>query len=198
MLEWIKCRFWGLVVKDHIKIFNDVWDILNKHGNIGQRNCYTYGDRDVGVWIEKVKNSKNKKVIVSTRYCSAAAADNTHLYILLESSYIVRFLCRTVWPRQNKKGGYKVVKSKRHPDGWFSWNDDRDIKFPSIKTYRDRDFKFGYEDCRDKGSVFAYEDIGDDPQVGNAHWSELKIPSALEYLRWHLGKLKDYELNRCK
>ncbi len=198
MLEWIKKRFWGLLVKDHIPIFNQTWDLLNEKGHVGEKNRYVYGDIDVGLWIEKVEDPTNKKVIASTRYCSMAD-DNTHLYIMsgLKDSqfpFLFSFLCRTVWPRQNKKGGYRVIKSKEHPTGWFSWGDDRDIKIPSIHTYRERDFDFSYRDCRDKGHVFTFKN----GECDNAHWHENRIPHALWSLREHLAALQDYEANRCK
>ena len=198
MLEWIKERFWGLIVKDHIPIFHQIWDILNERGHAGEKNAYVYGDIDVGLWIEKVKNPKDKKVIASTRYCSVAD-DNTHLYILsgieFEHDFPMgfKFRCRTVWPRANNKGGYKCVKSVKYPDGWFSWGDDRDVKTPSINTYRERDFDYSYGDCRDKGCVFTYED----EKCDHADWYESKIPHALTVFRWHLEALQDYEANRC-
>ena len=97
------------------------------------------------------------------------------------------FLCRTVWPRANYKGGYKVAKSEKHPDGWFSWGDDRDIKIPSINTYRKRDFEYFYKDCRDEGHVFTYEN----EKCDKASWHEKNISPALMYFRWHLDALQD-------
>ena len=194
MLEWIKESFWGKIVKDHIPTFHQIWNILNEKGHIGEKNSYTYGDIDVSVWIEKVKNPTDQKVIASIRHCSAAD-DNTHLYILsgLEfpeySSTFEFFRCRTVWPRQNKKGGYRVAKSKKYPTGWFSWGDDRDIKRPSINTYRERDFDFSYKDCRDKGHVFTFHNN----RCDHVHWHENRIPHALQIFRWHLDALQDHE-----
>jgi hypothetical protein len=199
MLEWIKSRFWGYIVADHIPVFHSVYDILKAKNHIGQKNCYTYGDIDVGVWIEKVKNPDDKRVIASTRYCSCAD-DNTHLYILsgFASELYLDFRCRTVWPRQNSRGGYRVAKSDEHPTGWFSWGDDRDIKVPSINTYRKRNFEFGYNDCRDKGHVFTYtKSIVTGPRLDNPHWHEMRIPHALQGLRWHLAALENYEENKC-
>lgn len=158
LLEWIKEHFWGIVISKHIPIFEKVWTILDKKGYT-KRNKFIYGDIDVGLWVEYPKNT-SKKVIVSTRYC-AMADDNTHIFILdKEILNWVKFRVATVWPRENSKGGYKVKKSKKYPDGWFSWGDDRDIKIPSLNTYRKRDFHYGYYDCRDKGHCFFYKDYG--------------------------------------
>lgn len=198
MFEWVKARFWGRLVEDNMKIFHQVWKILDEKGNIGKKHEYVYGDIDVGLWIEKVKNPLDKKVIASTRYCSMAD-DNTHLYIMSGLEYIKEFpsflnyKCRTVWPRASYRGGYKVAVSEEYPDGWLRWGDDRDVKVPSINTYRSRDFNFSYGDCRDKGHVFTYEFGACD----NPHWNESRISYALRDLRWHLDALKDYEENRC-
>jgi hypothetical protein len=190
MLEWIKDRFWGQIVEDHIPTFRAVYNILLKNGNTSQKNCYVYGDLDVGIWIEKTKNPKDKKVIASTRYCSMAD-DNTHLYIMTGLKFVdmdppdfnfLKFYCRTVWPRQKKEK--------------FHFGDDRDIKIPSLRTYQERDFKFSYQDCRDKGHVFTYNAFMG-PSLDKAHWHETRIPHALQALRWHLEALKDYERNKC-
>lgn len=205
MLEWIKSRFWGLLVRDHIPIFEEIHQILTSKKNIDEKNRYTYGDVDVSVWVEKVKNPKDMKVIASTRHCSGAD-DNTHLYILKNSkigipefdskNMFLEFKCRTVWSRQNKRGGYRVAKSKEHPNGWFSWGDDRDIKLPSINTYRERDFNFSYGDCRDKGHVFTFKNFSG-PELDHPDWHENRISHSLWCLRSHLEALKDYDINKC-
>lgn len=201
MLEWTKDRFYGLIIQEHVSVFNSVWNILTERGNVGQSNRYVYGDVDVGVWVEKVKNPNDKKVIVSTCYCSCAD-DNTHTYILtgFDSEHFgqkfLEFKCRTVWPIQNSRGGYRVKKSKDYPNGWFSWGDDRDIKIPSIKTYRDRDFKFSYGDSRDKGFVFDYRVAYDGPSSESSSRSEKEILYALRSLNTHLLMLSDYESNK--
>jgi hypothetical protein len=195
MLEWENETFWGYVVKKHIPVFNKVYKILKEHGNIGQKNAYTYGDIDVSVWIEECKD---KKVIASIRHCSCAD-DNTHLFIINDARYsgYGDFKCRTVWPKQNKRGGYRVQKSKKYPTGWLSWGDDRDIKVPSITTYRERNFYFSYGDCRDKGYVFTYTNFPEgDPKVVKVEM--YKIEHALWTLRCHLEMLQDYEANECR
>lgn len=198
LLDWIKERFWGKVVQDHIPIFEEIYGILSENGNIGSRNSYTHGDIDNSVWIEKTQNPDNKRVIASKCHCSCAD-DNTHLYILdnLTHRDILTFRCRTVWPRQSNRGGYRVAKSEKNPDGWVSWGDDRDISIPSIATYRKRDFDFSYRDCRDKGHVFTYDELNG-PTLDHAHWHENRILPALDILRHTLNMLRDYDTNECK
>lgn len=194
MLEWENESFWGHVVKRHIPVFNKTYKILKDHGYFGQSNSYQYGDADVDVWIEQ---AKDKKVIASTRHCSCAD-DNTHLFIMNDARHNIfgDFRCRTVWPKQNKRRGYRVKKSKKYPTGWFSWGDDRDIKIPSIATYRARNFDFSYGDCRDKGYVFTYTNFPE-----GEHKVEkpdmYKIEHGLWQLGIHLQNLQDYEANKC-
>ena len=189
MIEWIKDKFWGRIIIDHVPILHQIWDILNEKGHIGEKNAYVYGDIDVGVWIEKVNNPDDKKVIASTRYC-ACADDNTHLYIMNNYQYfedcpmLFHFLCRTVWPRE---------KRTRYGKEYSRWGDDRDIDIPSINTYRKRNFKFSYSDCRDKGHVFTLEGEKSDKST----WSENRISHALTLFRWHLDALQSYEENKC-
>jgi hypothetical protein len=191
MLEWIKSTFWGLVVRDHLKIFEKTWQLLNDGKHIGKSNAFRYGDADVDVWIEKVKNPQDKKVIASIRYCSMAD-DNTHLFIMtglkLYPQYpeFIKFLCRTVWP-QEKKGNYE-------------WGDDRSIEIPSIETYRKRDFEFSYRDARDKGHVFTYNQMfSNRPELDKPHWHENRISHGLRTLRWHLEVLEAQKnMNRRK
>ncbi len=193
MLEWENQSFWGHVVKSHIPVFNKVYKLLAEHGNFGKSKAYQYFNTPL--WIEQ---AKDKKVIASIRE-NSCADDNTHLFIMNDSrhSFFGDFRCRTVWPKQNKRGGYKVKKSKKNPTGWFSWGDDRDIKIPSITTYRERNFEFSYGDCRDKGYVFTYSNFPEgDHKVENPQMYE--IDHALWVLRLHLENLQDYEGNQCR
>jgi len=182
-IRLVNQEFWGLVVQDHVPIFNEVYKILQEKGNIGRSNKYVYGDIDVGVWVEPVKD-KNRKVIASTRYCSMAD-DNTHIYITEHQDIPVlfKFICKTAWPRQKKR-----------KTSWGVFGDHRDIDIPSIATYRKYDFKFGYNDCRDKGYVFKYTTIlGPDVEYPENY----EIGIALRALKEHLEVLKDYDKNKC-
>ncbi len=177
LLEWIKENFWGIIVSKHIPTFERVWKMLDEKRHT-KNNKFIYGDIDQGLWIEYPKD-KNKKVIISTCYCSCAD-DNTHIFIL-ERLYSnrIRFRVATVWPRE-----------KHNTDG--RWGDDRDIDIPSLNTYRKRDFRYGYYDCRDEGHCILYENyerkVG---RVEKAHWGEGKIKHALWTLRMHLEALEE-------
>lgn len=180
LLEWVGECFWGRIVKEHIPIFKKTWKLLVEKGH-SKNNKFIHGDVDVGLWYEKLggkDNYKSRKVIVSERYCSMAD-DNIHIFVLDEYPTMPSFLkfkAVTVWPREKKS-------TLGH-----TWGDDRDIDVPSLNTYRKRDFDYGYNDCRDKGHVFKFEAINN--QVERSSWSSLKIPSALQTLRWDLGALE--------
>lgn len=180
LLEWVKEVYWGIIVKEHIPVFDEAWQLLHNRKHT-KKNKFVYGDIDVGVWIEYPKN-KNKKVIISTRYCSCAD-DNTHIFIYDKSSIPKeyfnwdKFRAATVWPRQ--------INSKLGID----WGDDRNIDLPSLNTYRKRDFHYGYYDCRDKGHSFLYEAINE--RVEKASWDEGRIERALWTLRGHLQALQE-------
>lgn len=187
MLDWIENEMWANVVYDHVPIFYKVYDILLLNGNITNKNKYIYGDIDVGLWIEKT--NKDKKVIASTRYCSCAD-DNTHIFILRDKNYgynnrYINFICKTVWPRSQRNSGW-------------NFGDYRDIKIPSIKTYRKYNFNFGCNDGRDKGYVFNFNYC---PTLGmdlkDSRWVCGKISHALQQLRWHLEALENYHENKC-
>jgi len=197
MLEWAKSRFYSLLVRDHIPIFLEVWKVLSEKGHTSEENCYTFNDLDMHIWIEKVKNPKDKKVLVG-RNSSICRDDNTYLYILSSVYYadLMEFKCRTVWPKQNKNGGYRVTITEKNPTGWFSWGDDRDIKTPSLKTYQERDFEFSYGDCRDKGHIFSYENCFGKHNLDKPTWHENEIIHALKELVYYHNTLKDYEGNK--
>lgn len=183
LLDWIKESFWGSLVKDHLPIFNELWELLNKKGHT-RKNPFGYGDIDYDVWVEYPKDN-NKQVIVSICYC-ACADDNTHIFIYdkelsdpkIYSTYDwSKFRVATVWKRQKSN------------DRWPNDEYDRNIDVPSLSTYRKRDFRYGYYDCRDKGHVLLYEAHSE--RVEKASWSETEIYWALWNLRSHLRALKD-------
>ena len=139
------------------------------------------------MWVERVKN---KRIIVHQSQCSCAD-DNTHIFIQEQGLLGNRFHVRTVWPRQSSRGGYAVEKSKKHPDGWFSWGDDRDISTPSLNTYRARDFEFGYMDCRDKGYVLSTEAFSHSKRIEWAGSFQSEIKHALWLINIMKRELKE-------
>tara|TARA_Y100000310_G_C20368298_1_gene662292 strand:+ start:28 stop:708 length:681 start_codon:yes stop_codon:yes gene_type:complete len=182
--EWMKEEFWGRVIRDYIPIFNKTWRLLKKRGHVGNDNRWTYGDADVGVWIEEVKD-KDKKIIVSTRYCSMAD-DNTHIFVRRKGScgdknldlYFSSFIISTVWERQKK---LRKKQWDRKAVG--------DITYPSLNTYREKEFEYGREDENYHGRVVVYKDF--DKLVKKAYMSENKIDHALWTLSGHLEMLED-------
>lgn len=183
VLEWSKEYFWGALVKEHIPMFERVWELLDREKHT-VRNKFVYGDIDVGLWIEYPKKREKRKVIVSTRYCSCAD-DNTHIFVYDHDDRekkpyydFSKFKVVTVWPRQKRSKYWKTV------DEWH-----RHIDLPSINTYRKSDWDYGYNDCRDKGHCFLYE--AHNERVEKAHWSENKIKHALWTLVGHFQMLEE-------
>jgi len=120
LMEKVKKRFYGKIVKDHVPIMKELHAFLvdNKHT---VKNPYIYGDADVAVWYEKSPETVTDIVVVKS--CSAAD-DNTHIFIIRDwtdfcGTEDVKFLAVTAWPRQKKRSGYK-------------YGDYRDIEYPSI------------------------------------------------------------------
>lgn len=180
LLEWVEDAFWGRMVKDHLKVFDAVWELLRARKHT-KKKPFIHGDYDYSVWVENTK-VKDKKVIAATCHC-ACAPDNTHLYIEENCKYreppyeiMHRFRVATVWPREKKS------------NLGIAWGDDRDINVPSLNTYRKRNFHYGYFDCRDEGNVLLYSGyLGG--RVEHAGWSAQKIYWALWMLRLHHNEL---------
>jgi len=195
MIERIKSRFYGNMVKDHIADFNELYAILEA-GKHGSKNPMVTGDIDEGSWIEKAPD-EHTRIIAIERYCSCAD-DNTHIFMLNELKSEVdptlfdhdpelaetmarfnnwtRFQGVTAWPRQSsKRGGHK-------------WGDHRDIEHPSIVTFRNHKFDYGYNDGRDEHYCFKYDSL--QGCVEDAYWREGRLNWALRSLRDGLNSVK--------
>lgn len=174
LMEKVKRSFYGKLVRDKLPLFKELHAYLIEHGHT-VKNPYVYGDIDVGVWYENTEHAV-VKIIAIESYCTCAD-DSTHIFIMRDwgESHIgatgdIKFLAVTAWPRQKKKRiGH-------------SYGDYRDIKYPSIRTYRDYNFEFGCGDGRDVGYSFKYETIAGD-KVEDAHWNEPRIMFALRTLQ---------------
>jgi len=179
MLDWIKSRFWGRVIEDHIPIFNEAFNLLKRYEHDSYKNGIEFGDWDSTTWYEEVEGDDFQftQVILSKSHCSCNG-DDTHIYIrsgCIPIPECNKFLCRTAWDKQKKNR--------------FSFGDHRDIELPSVHTYRRHNFNFGYGDARDKGHVFSYK--GSIGGVDNPGWHETKIPTGLQILKYHLVNLKE-------
>lgn len=175
-IEWAKDRFWGRVVNDHIPIFRKLYTLLENKGCVGEKNCYIYNDLDCRVWIEK---ADGLKVIVSSNHASLA---DTYKYLfILKDWEFGYFRIATVWDREKKSRGFK-----RH-----QWGDMRDIDIPSLNTHRKEGFRWGYQDCRDKGHVLKYEFYN--KNVDKSCASESFIPHSLDLLKYDLSAIENNE-----
>jgi len=191
MVERIKSRFYGNMVKDYIPDFNELYALLEA-GDHGPKNPIVTGDSDEGAWLEKAPDEYTR-VIAIQRYCSCAD-DNTHIFVLrqfdweppegfteLEHALLrqdnwTTFRCFTAWPRQKKSkyGG--------------NWGDHRDIEVPSINTHRKHKFNFGYGDGRDEHYCFKYDSM--QGRAEDAYWKESRLLWALRSLRDGLNSIK--------
>jgi len=188
--KWTNDKLWGKIVIEYIPTLKEVWQYLHDN-KYTKNNTLGFGDVDGAIWVEYPKQEETwpdeRKIIIHTSYCSFAD-DNTHIFILDDSKfYSLNTLLhvRTVWPRQNSRGGYKVKKSKKYPKGWFSWKDDRDIKKPSLNTYRKRNFKYSYQDGRDEGYTLSLKNIGT-PSIEWSNSHQGKIQHAI----WLINQMK--------
>jgi len=185
LIQWTIEKFWGKVVETYIPKLEKIWKYLHDNKR-NKNNPITYGDIDGDVWVEYIRQEKEwedkRKIIIHKSHCSCAN-DRTHIFILDTSKHCFgdKLRVRTVWDKQNSKGGYSVEKSKKYPNGWFSWGDDRDIKIPSLRTYRDRNFEFSYGDGRDKGYVLSLKTFGGQ-KIEWAHINQWKVTHSLKLI----------------
>ncbi len=183
--EWVNDKLWGKIVKAYLPQLKRIWQFLHDN-KYDKNNTLGFGDVDGDIWVEYVKQEHewpdNRKIIIHTSHCSCAD-DNTHIFILDEEATInAKLHVRTVWPRQDARGGYRVTKSKKHPKGWFLFGDDRDIRIPSLNTYRKRNFEYSYQDCRDKGYSLSLTDFGG-PKIEWATTHQSRILHAIWLIR---------------
>lgn len=179
-LKWMKDCFYALVVKDHIPLFDEIWNYLNEH-KITFDKKLRFCDEDHHLWIEypqKNYDFDQERQVIVYKNVDLCADDNTFIFIK-EKSYGNKFNFRivTVWDKE--------VKEK------FNFKDDRDIKLPSIKTYRERNFDFGYGDGRDPGNIIVYEN--DKQMCKDSAWNENRIKYALDILHECIFAIKEEE-----
>jgi len=175
LLECAKSKFYGRLVQDHIPAFLELYQILEKGKHFSRKNSISVGDLDGDIWVEKIKGLK---VIIATNHC-VCRDDSTLIFIFEENSFRTKFLCRRVWARQKKKG------SECH--------DHRDVDIPSIQTYRDFNFNFGYGDARDIGHCFSYSHYAysqSNQRLDKPDWHEKEISIALRDIKYFLYSAK--------
>lgn len=168
VLQWAKDKFWYKVLQDVPKIYDEIYTLLKKH-KFTNINRFTYGDIDQGVWIEPCK-VKDRLVYVSERYC-AMNDDNTYLYIKDWQG----IKCVSAWKREKK---CKYTK---------------DVDYPSLFTYRNCDFNFGYGDFRDHGYHFTYDVNEFTDSLKDAYAKEMSIPYVYETMVSDLEALRAYD-----
>lgn len=184
-IEQLKSTFYSHYLRDHIPVFKEFYDILKEGKYIGEDNAIMTGDMDESCWIEE--GPENYKIIAVCRHCSCAD-DNTHIYILKELEFegevnfdFTKFMGVTAWPEETKNN--------------FTFGDHRDIDHPSIQTFRDNDFNFGYGDARDDHFSFKYDAMFD--KAEDAHYKEQRLLWAISSLKMSLDCVK-YELEHDK
>lgn len=184
-LEWTKERFWGMVIRDSIPMYLKLWNTLNDNGYTSQENSLSYGDMDGNIWAEK--DERGRLILIVDDHVTCAD-DNVHIYIYHSlgdlSTDWTTFQCITGWPKE--------VLAYDKP----TWNDYRDIKYPSLETHRKHGFTLGCNDCRDKWFSFKYESLMG-AKAKDAHYTEGRLNRALEKLRFMRDGV-DYELEYLK
>ena len=199
--EWTHNKLWGKIVMEHIPTIKEIWQYLHDN-KYTKNNTLGFGDADGAIWVEYPRQEEEwpdeRKIIIHKSYCTCAD-DDAHIFILDDSNFVSKFNLlhvRTVWPRENPREGYRVKKSKKHPKGWFSWGDDRDIKIPSLNTYRKRNFKFSYQDGRDKGYILTLQAFGT-PSIEWAYNYQSRIEHVVSLINYMKLIITD-ESCQCK
>lgn len=156
-----------------LPVFKKLWQLLNNN-KCYKDNKFFFCDDDYSLWIEFPKQNKKhivRKVIIAS--CSTVCRDdNTILYIYdegINDNCWDIFRIARVWQRQKTNNKYKC-------------GDDRDINIPSLNTYRKRNFRFGYYDCRDIGHVLKIQN----GHIDNAYWNKLNAIRDLNDLNFYL------------
>jgi len=175
LTQWTQEKLWGRVVINYIPKLKEVWQYLHDN-KYTKKNTLGYGDIDGAIWVEYPRQEEKwedeRKIIIHTSHCTLADA-NTHIFILNESRVMGTTLhVRTVWPRQ------KVDKDRY-------WKDDRDVKIPSLNTYRDRNFKYSYQDGRDKGYVLTLDGRG----TSKVEWAH-HYPNEIQHALYIMDQMK--------
>lgn len=141
LCEWVAEHFWAMKIEAALS------DIERLHAQIvdgkhTKRRPFVFNDLDNRVWYEL---SEKKKVLVFD------SQGRFKIMIWDKDSVSTRLHFRKAWRRSHYAFGKYL---------------DR----PSLKWYRDRDFKPEYGDCRDNGYLFTYSSICGMPgKVDHAH-----------------------------
>lgn len=182
-LQWMADCLWGKIAEHKIiptvrKLFN-----LLKEKNHNEKNYASLGDLDYKLWFEEPE--KDIKIIISV--CNCACADDNTMIFYLDDRFAnqdlnenwVRLKIMTAWSKEVSINGR------------CRWGDDRDIKFPSINTYRNNNWKFGYEDTRDinRGFVMKYDSI--DKYCKDIFHTQDKTQFALDTIKTHIIELTE-------
>ena len=129
----------------------EIYDYCETNAIVGEDNCVWYGDADVYVWIEP--NEGSKKVLI-LRNVVTCADEGIYVFTLdefgaldsaVDDGFLDKFTCRAV---------ASIDEDTPSPTS-FEWGDFRDTHLPSLKTLRENNWRFGYNDSRDRGHMFA-------------------------------------------
>jgi len=177
LVEWTDDIFYGRLMADKIPLFDSLWVELRKRGHVSRRKSLEYGDIDASVWAEQ---KGSIRIIINIRHCSMAD-NNTHIFIKDDpypgERLFLKFRVVSAWPRE-----------LHYPKKWGEeWS--KRVRLPSVHTHRRAGFKYGYEDVRDEGHVFAsgYRNgegcFGNGPKILHAIWTLGVIKDILEELK---------------
>lgn len=175
-LEWAVNRYMYLEVEKRISKFKEIVSKLKDLECTSQDNGIWYGDADVYAWIEEDKYLILRNVVT-------CRDDNIFVYSLRDfgdEDLLTSFLCQTFW--ENEVREYKTA----------TFNDHRDIKYPSLETLRKCNYDFGYKDTRDKG--FGFELKHNKTEGGLSHF--INVSSALKELDYAFYAISENEFEQ--
>ena len=152
-LQKMFSSYYGEKVYDTFPHIVELHDKLVEIGADSHENSVWYGDADVYVWYEKAIDPERRIIVINN---VVSCADKPMHIVMLnryEPDEDVRLRLNelhvvAVHP-------YEDEETKRGD----TWNDHRDWDRATLKTYRDHDFSFGYNDGRDDDHVLIYKDI---------------------------------------
>lgn len=196
VIDWAKDRFYGRLVESHIPMFDTLWNKLTDNGRVSYDSGLSYGDMDNTLWAERLNDKE--RIIICVNHCTCSDTPVT----------ILRFKDYPLGDEEAAKLGEEHAKQLRDMFTEFRvdmvwsdevkrvpacWGDHRDIIKPSLQTFRDCDFDYGYGDGRDNCHSFKFRYSHKGPNVDKASWHEGNIVRALDDLKWW-ESMFDYEL----
>lgn len=148
LMNQIFDHYYGRVVGKAKKDFDELYAWLKKNKHTSEKSALWYGDQDAQIWVEESKTERIKAIIMIW-HCEGRD-DRVYLFMKRELFEHFELHARRIWEAEEKgKNG---------------------VEKPSIETYRNKNFRHGYFDCRDNGYLFSYRSLLGETE-GGAHYA---------------------------